>query len=74
MEVSMEVLVQSEILFVDEALSPIASLGGDVPHVGDEVQWGQEVYEVLTVRRYYEGTQEPAFAARVVVRPLTLDE
>lgn len=59
------------ILFVDEQLSPLAAPFGDVPAVGDEVQWGQDIYEVLAVRRFYDtGDVEREFAARVIVRPL----
>lgn len=58
------------ILFVDEQLSPLTSASGDVPHAGDQVQWGAVAYEVVAVRRYYAVEQEPLYAARVTVRLL----
>jgi len=62
------------LLFVDEQLTPMSSAAGDIPHVGDQVQWGQAAYEVVAVRRFYAVENEPLYQARVVVRPLALDE
>lgn len=64
--------IGGSILFVDEQLSPLAATScGDVPAVGEEVQWAQDVYIVLAVRRFYStGDMEREFDARVVVRPL----